>query len=172
MLAESNMVLAWLDDTSGLYRAYPGAVFMQKQLIFNIDPYILFTTKSGGKHALRTRLLRTLNEMTANLDNQSTVLYGDYQYKTSIKQIIPVDFIGGITAQNTHSYSNMYRGSGKPINQMLNLSAYAQAEKKLWKRLTISVGGRLEYFQLNDTITALKQFLEQVPISKLRKPLF
>jgi iron complex outermembrane receptor protein len=28
MLAHSNMALAWLNDSSGLYRAYPGAVFM------------------------------------------------------------------------------------------------------------------------------------------------
>lgn len=172
MIAESNMVLAWLDDTSGLYRAYPGAVFLQKQLIFNVDPYIIFTTKSGGKHSLRTRLLRTLNEMTANLDNQSTVLYGDYQYRTSIKQIIPVDFVGGVTAQHTHSYSNMYRGSGSPVNQMLNLSAYAQAEKKLWKRLTLSVGGRLEYFQLNDSITALKPIFRAGSNFKIHKATF
>lgn len=157
MLSESNMVFAWLDDTSGLYRAYPGATFVQKQLIFNVDPYVLFTTKNGIKHSLRTRLLRTANDITANQGNQSTVLYGDYQFKTSIKQIIPVDFVGGITFQNTYSYAQIYRSSGgDATNELMNVSAYAQAEKKFWKRLTLSLGGRVEYFQLNDSITALK----------------
>lgn len=156
MLQETNMALAWLNDSSGLYRVYPGAMFLQKQLIFNIDPYAVFSGKNGIKHSLRTRLLRTINEMSANQSNQSTVLYGDYQFKTTLKQIISVDFIGGITGQHTHSYANIYIGSGRPINQLLNVSAYAQAEKKFWKRLTISIGGRLEYFKLNDSITAVK----------------
>ena len=172
MVSQSNMVFAWLDDSTGLYRAYPGAAFLQNQLIFNIDPFIIYTTKSGSKHSLRTRLFRTVNELTANQDNQSTVLYGDYQYKTSIKQIIPVDFIGGITAQNTHSYSNIYRASGSPYNQLLNISAYAQAEKKFWKRLTISLGGRLEYFQLNDSITALKPIFRAGTNFKIHKATF
>ncbi len=172
MISQSNMVFAWLDDTSGLYRAYPGAAFLQNQLIFNIDPYIIYSTKAGSKHSLRTRLFRTVNDLSANQDNQSTVLYGDYQYKTSIKQIIPVDFIGGITAQHTHSYSNIYRAAGSPYNRLMNISAYAQAEKKFWKRLTISLGGRLEYFQLNDSITALKPIFRAGTNFKIHKATF
>ena len=32
MLAHSNMIFAWLNDTSGLYRAYPGAVFFTRSI--------------------------------------------------------------------------------------------------------------------------------------------
>jgi iron complex outermembrane receptor protein len=39
---------------------------------------------------------------------------------------------------------------------MLNLSAYTQGEIKVGKRLNLSAGMRLEYFQLNDTNQALK----------------
>ena len=39
---------------------------------------------------------------------------------------------------------------------MLNVSAYTQLEKKIKKTLNLSAGGRLEYFALNDSITALK----------------
>lgn len=172
MVQETNMALAWLNDSAGLYRAYPGAVFLQKQLIFNVDPYVIYTNKRGAKHSLRTRLFRTVNEMSANQSNQATVLYGDYQFKQTLKQIISVDFIGGLTAQHTHSYANIYVGSGKPTNQLLNLSAYAQAEKKFWKRLTISVGGRLEYFQLNDSVTALKPIFRAGSNFKISKATF
>ena len=172
MLQETNMALAWLNDSAGLYRAYPGAVFLQKQLIFNVDPYVIYTNKRGAKHSLRTRLFRTVNEMSANQSNQATVLYGDYQFKQTLKQIISVDFIGGLTAQHTHSYANIYVGSGRPTNQLLNLSAYAQAEKKFWKRLTISVGGRLEYFQLNDSVTALKPIFRAGSNFKISKATF
>ncbi|MDR0801521.1 TonB-dependent receptor [Fluviicola sp.] len=172
MLQETNMPLAWLNDSSGLYRAYPGAIFLQKQLIFNIDPYITYSSKHGAKHSLRTRVLRTVNDMSANQSNQATVLYGDYQFRNTFKQIISVDFVGGITAQHTYSYANIYAGSGRPVNQLLNLSAYAQAEKKFWKRLTISVGGRLEYFQLNDTVTALKPIFRAGSSFKIHKATF
>src|SRR5690554_8153403 len=50
----------------------------------------------------------------------------------------------------------MYVGSGTPNNTLLNLSGYAQIEKKVWEVINLSVGGRLEYFQLNDTETAIK----------------
>lgn len=169
MLQETNMALAWLNDTNGIYRAYPGAVFLQRQLIFNVDPYVTYSSKNGAKHSLRTRLFRTVNEMSANQSNQATVLYGDYQFRNTIKQIISVDFVGGVTAQHTHSYSNIYRANGTPYNTLLNLSAYAQAEKKFWKRLTLSVGGRLEYFQLNDSITALKPIFRAGTNFKLHK---
>lgn len=172
MLQETNMPLAWLNDTNGIYRAYPGALFLQKQLIFNIDPYVTYSSKNGAKHSLRTRLFRTVNEMSANQSNQATVLYGDYQFRNTIKQIISVDFVGGLTAQHTHSYSNIYRSGGSPYNRLLNLSAYAQAEKKFWKRLTLSVGGRLEYFQLNDSITALKPIFRAGTNFKVHKATF
>lgn len=173
MIAESNMTFAWLDDSVGLYRAYPGAAFLQKQLIFNLDPYIIYTSKQGAKHSLRTRVFRTANDITANQGNQSTVLYGDYQYKSIIKQIFAVEFVGGITVQNTYSYAQIYRTSGADAtNKLLNVSAYAQAERKLWKRLTLSAGGRLEYFQLNDSITALKPIFRAGSNFRIHKATF
>jgi hypothetical protein len=38
MLNKTNMVFAWLDDSLGLYRGYPGAVFLEDQVLFNVDP--------------------------------------------------------------------------------------------------------------------------------------
>ncbi|HRP52922.1 MAG TPA: TonB-dependent receptor, partial [Fluviicola sp.] len=172
MLSQSTMPLAWLDDSLNIFRAYPGAIFIQNQFIFNLDPYIVYNSKHGAKHSLRTRVLRTVNEMTANQNSQSTVLYGDYQFKNTIKQLISVDFVGGITAQHTHSFSNMYTGSGRAQNNLLNLSAYAQAEKKFWDRWNISIGGRLEYFQLNDTIRALKPIFRAGTSVKIHKATF
>lgn len=156
MLAHTNMVFAWLNDTSGLYRAYPGAVFLQDQLIFNLDPYVNIFTGTAGKHSIRGRMLRTVNDMSANQSNQATVLYGDYQFQKKYTALRGFQFIGGLTGTHTHSHANIYSGSGSSVNQLLNISAYAQGESKIRQTLNISVGGRLEYFRLNDSITALK----------------
>ena len=126
MIAHSNMVFAWLNDTSGLYRAYPGAVFLQDQFIFNVDPFVNLYTQTNGKHSLRTRILHVDNEMSANQSNKATTLYGDYMFQKTYPQLKNLDFIGGLTTTFTDSYSNIYSGSGTPNNQMLNVSAYTQ----------------------------------------------
>jgi outer membrane receptor protein involved in Fe transport len=156
MFAHSTMPLAWLNDTSGLYRAYPGAIFIQDQFIFNLDPFVNFFTATDGRHSFRSRILHADNEMSANQSNRATTYYGDYMFQKSYPQLKGLDFIGGLTSSFTDSYANIYVGSGSPNNQMLNISAYTQLESKLNKTLNLSVGGRLEYFALNDTITAMK----------------
>lgn len=156
MLAQGNMSFAWLDDSSGLYRAYPGAVFLQDQTIFNLDPFVQLITSTNGNHYLRTRVLHSDNQMTANQDNRATTYYADYMFKRTYKQLNGLDFIGGITSSYVNSFANMYVGSGSPNNRLLNLSAYTQMEKSFNKILNVSAGARLEYFQLNDTVTAIK----------------
>jgi outer membrane receptor protein involved in Fe transport len=152
MKMHTNMPLAWLNDSSGLYRAYPGAIFLQDQLIFNLDPFVHFFSETNGKHYLRGRILRVDNEMSANQSNNATTYYGDYMFKKKYKEFKNLEFVGGLTSTYTNSFANIYTGN----NRMLNLSAYSQFETKLKNILTLSAGGRLEYFQLNDTITALK----------------
>jgi iron complex outermembrane receptor protein len=156
MLQHTNMPLAWLNDSTGLYRAYPGAVFMQDQVIFNVDPFVQLLTQTDGKHYFRTRILHVDNQMSANQSNRSTTYYGDYMFQRSYPELKNLDFVGGITSTFTNSFANIYVGSGSPINQLLNVSAYAQLESKYNKSLNMSAGSRLEYFQLNDSITATK----------------
>ena len=156
MISHTNMSFAWLDDTSGLYRAYPGAIFLQNQTIFNVDPFVQLITETSGHHYLRTRILHNNNEMTANQDNRATTYYADYMFKRSYPQLNGFDFIGGVTGSLVNSYANMYVGSGSPYNDLLNLSAYTQLEKSIKKVLNISAGARMEYFRLNDTVTAMK----------------
>jgi outer membrane receptor protein involved in Fe transport len=156
MYSESPLAFAWLNDSSGLYQGYPGAVFLQNQFIFHVDPFINLITSTEGKHHLRTRILYANNEMTANQSNKATTYYADYMFQKTIASLKGVDFIAGITGKYTDSYANMYVGSGSPNNKFLNMSAYTQLEKKVLNVLNLSIGGRLEYFQMNDSITALK----------------
>ncbi|NBX79599.1 MAG: TonB-dependent receptor [Flavobacteriales bacterium] len=156
MLMHTNMPLAWLNDSSGLFKAYPGAIFLQDQFIFNVDPFVNFFTQTDGKHHLRTRILHVDNKMSANQSNNATTYFGDYMFQKSYPDLKNLDFIGGITSTFTNSFANIYVGSGSPNNQMLNVSAYAQLDSKFNKSLIVSAGGRLEYFRLNDTITATK----------------
>jgi iron complex outermembrane receptor protein len=42
MFSQSVLSFAWLNDSTGLYRAYPGAAFLQDQFIGYLDPFIQF----------------------------------------------------------------------------------------------------------------------------------
>ncbi len=156
MISESPMMFAWLNDTTGLFQGYPGAVFLQKQTIANIDPFIDFKQATGASHKLRGRVLYTDNNITANQSNNSLLYYGDYQFNRSYESLANLEFIGGISGSYTDSYAELYAGSGTPENTLLNISGYGQVEKKMWNIVNLSVGGRMEYFALNDTVTAIK----------------
>lgn len=156
MISESPLIFAWLNDTTGLFQGYPGAVFLQQQTIANIDPYIHLNQATGASHKLRGRLLYTDNEITANQSNNSLLLYGDYQFQRSYEKLANLEFIGGLSGTFTDSYAELYAGSGTPDNTLLNISGYGQIEKKLWEIVNLSVGGRMEYYALNDTVTAIQ----------------
>jgi len=157
MYQKTNMVLAWLDDSSGIFRAYPGAVLLQNQTIYNVDPFITFYSKIGVKHSLRMRYMYTDNEMSMNQSNQTNMYFADYQFKREFTYLKEksFDFIGGVSTQFNDSEALMYGGStGDSTNTLFNLSGYAEVQKKVLDFLNFSVGARAEYFQLNDTITA------------------
>lgn len=157
MYHKTNLVLAWLDDSSGIYRGYPGAVLLQDQFIFNVDPYVEFYSKVGVKHSLKTRVMYTNNQMSANQSNEGIVYYADYQFKKEFKFLEKnsFDFIGGVSSQFNDSRADIYANeTGDVSNEMFTLSGYAEIQKDFFKIVNFSLGGRADYFNLNDTITA------------------
>jgi len=149
MLNKTNMVFAWLDDSLGLNRGYPGAVFLEDQVLFNIDPFIKYTSKNGLSHSLQTRLFKSDNTITNNQSNRGTMYFGEYQIQRKFKSI-DLNFIGGVSANVSESTSRLYAASGSPKNKIVNTSAYLQLDKKLWKILNISGGIRYENFKINE----------------------
>ena len=157
MFQQTALLLAWLDDSSGIYRAYPGAALMQEQTIFYLDPFVTFHSKIGDKHSLRTRAMYTQNDMSSNQSNTSRVYYADYQFKKEFKFLKEqsFDFVGGVSTQFNQTSAELYKNAtGSGTHQLFNLSGYAEIQKDFFKVLNISVGARAEHFNLNDTIKA------------------
>jgi iron complex outermembrane receptor protein len=159
MLNKAPMILAWLDDSTGFYRAYPGAVYLQDQFIFYLDPFINLYASSGTKHSIRARVLHNASDMTNNQSVYSTLIYGDYMFKRSYSFIKDFELIGGISWTQALVTADMYRASGSAFNKQYNISGYVQAENKIRDVITTSVGVRGEYFELNDSISALKPII-------------
>ena len=148
MLNKTNMVLAWLNDSSGLYKGYPGAVFLQHQSIFNVDPFIKYSTANGVSHSLITRIFHTDNEISNNQSNRGTNYFAEYQLQRSFKGL-GLNFTGGLVNNLSYSYSNLYASSGTPNNHIQNNAVYAQLDYKLWTLINLSGGFRYEYFKMN-----------------------
>ena len=169
MLNKTNMALAWLNDSSGLYRSYPGAVLLENQTFFNLDPFIKYDAGNGVTHSLETRIFHTSDIITGNrltgdtvsganrspgdtVSNQSThstVYYAEYQLQKKYPDL-GATFTGGVVGSYITSRSDIYDSSNSHINTVTNLAGYLQLDKKVWDVLNISGGLRYEYYQTND----------------------
>lgn len=149
MFNKTNMVFAWFDDSLGLYKGYPGAVFLQDQTLFNLDPFIKYTSKSGLSHSLQTRVFHSNNIITNNQSNKGTMYFGEYQLQRKFKSI-GMMFTGGVVGNISYSSSKLYASSETPNNKIVNASGYMQLDKKFWHVLNLSGGIRYEYFKMNN----------------------
>lgn len=151
MLQHTPMVLAWLDDTTNFFRAYPGAVLLQDQFIGNLDPFFNYYSRVGFRHSFKARILYNNTHQSNGQNIKSTFIFGDYNFRREYEFLQGLQFIGGLSGQYVISNSNLYTGSGNDINRFSNFSGYAQFEDDLFKTLTISIGMRLEYYNMNGT---------------------
>jgi outer membrane cobalamin receptor len=148
MINRTNMVLAWLNDSNSINKGYPGAVFLEHQTMFNVDPFIKYSTASGVSHSLITRIFHTDNQISGNQSNNGTNYFAEYQLQRKFKGI-GLTFTGGLVNNLSYSYSKLYASSGTPSNTIRNNSIYAQLDYKLWRIINLSGGFRYEFFKMN-----------------------
>jgi iron complex outermembrane receptor protein len=172
MFNHTNLTLAWLNDTSGFYRAYPGAVVLQDQYTFNLDPFLNYYSSAGYKHSFKSRVLYNYIGSSNEQTNRSTVYYADYNFKREYDFLKDFSFIGGLSFQYNDVNSQLYDGSGSPKNHMLNLSGYAEFENSFFNIINFSFGARMEYYSLNDSITEMKPILRAGASLKLMQETF
>ncbi len=156
MYNDTKLALAWLDDSTGFYRAYPGGVLLQKNYLFYLDPYINYFTALGTSHSLKTRFMYSYTNMSNNQSTTSSIIYADYHFKKDYSMPGGFKFIGGITSQYNTVLSDVYIGSGNQFNRLLNVSPYIEVQNKFFQTLNISLGLRLEVFSLNDATADIK----------------
>ena len=149
MLNKTNMVFAWFNDSLGLYKGYPGAVFLENQTLYNIDPFIRLIKANGITHSLVTRIFHSNNVITGNQSNSGTMAYGEYQLQRVFKNL-DFTFTGGVVGNLSKTKAAIYASAGSPENKIVNASGYVQIDKKFWSILNVSGGFRYEYFKMNN----------------------
>ncbi|MBX7182432.1 MAG: TonB-dependent receptor [Bacteroidia bacterium] len=169
MRTHTNFSLIWNNDSSGLYRSYPGTMTLQEIFTFYVDPFFTYVRPSGTKHYLRSRLYYADNENSNNQSNKSLVTYAEYQFQKNFMFIEDFNMTAGIMGQHTNSSSTLYVGTGSGDNQASNAAAYTQLDKKFWKVFNISLGLRYEFFQINNQEVVTKPVFRTGMSLKLAK---
>ncbi len=149
----SKGALLWESYTTGIYRPFPGSDTKTDQITYNIDPYITYYGRiNGNRNTLRTRMFHQNNANTNNQANKSTLYYGEYQFQRKVKSMNDLLFTTGLMGTYSSGQAQLYAGidsTGK--NSYVNAAAYLQIDKKFWKKLNLVIGGRYEFFQVNQS---------------------
>ncbi|MBL4656985.1 MAG: TonB-dependent receptor [Flavobacteriales bacterium] len=160
MQSSNNLSLIWDNDSSGIYRAFPFTVTLQKQTMLYIDPFINYFSKKGFKHSLRSRYFYTKNDVQGNPSNETDMIYTEYQLTKEIESLDGLNVTGGVIMNQVFSSAGISADSISPNkNELRNLATYAQLDKKLWGVLNASLGFRYERFELNDDTPVGKPIL-------------
>lgn len=155
MFDKSPLIMAWFDDTTGFYRGYPGASFLQKQVIFYLDPYLDMVTDLGVHHHFSFRIMNDNSDMTNNQSVLTTSIFGMYEFTKTFEELKDVELIFGASGQGTNTTADIFSSSGSPKNDALNVSIYAELNKEFADVVNFSIGFRGEYYAMNkkDTYT-------------------
>jgi outer membrane cobalamin receptor len=113
---------------------------------FNIDPYINYYTKRGGKYSLRSRYYLTNNTNDKNQGSRAELYYNEFQYQKRFKNNFTMTYGAVYMEQQVIADSLYGRHTGK------NYAGYAQFDYK-FKKLTTSIGLRGEYNRIDTAYT-------------------
>ncbi|MES2761445.1 MAG: TonB-dependent receptor [Bacteroidota bacterium] len=112
----------------------------------NIDPYITYFTKKGGKYSLRSRYYLTNNNNDKNQGSRAELYYNEFQYQKRFKNNFTMTYGAVYMEQQVIADSLYGRHTGK------NYAGYAQFDYK-YKKLTTSIGLRGEYNSIDTAYT-------------------
>ena len=154
-----RLFFLWKNADSA-FMSRPGALSVYSNQRFNIDPYITYTSKFGGKHTIRTRYFLTKNNNESGGINQSAdagLYYGEYQWQKRYRNNFNVT-AGAVGMRQVVTSPYLY---GNHFGK--NLAGYIQADKKFFNRLTLSGGMRVEHYKVDTAETHGGFFLLNPP---------
>ena len=112
----------------------------------NVDPFINYYSKKGGKYSLRSRYYLTNNNNDKNQGSRAELYYNEFQYQKRFKNNFTMTYGVVYMEQQVIADSLYGRHSGK------NYAGYAQFDYK-YRKLTTSLGLRGEYNSVDTSYT-------------------
>ncbi len=131
----------WQNEKEGAYLPFAGSDSEIDFMRLTIDPSITYFDTKGNRHQFLSRYYFINNDQTGNRRSRSDFILGDYQFSRSFEEFGGFDLVAGATGNytktNTETFGNAEYGQ-------YNMAAFAQLDKRLFNKLTISGGARYE----------------------------
>lgn len=150
----------WLDSDTNIYRPFPNSITNMQELTFYIDPFLKYFGPKGSVHNFRNRFFYNNSESSSDQSNMSFTVYNEYQYQKKFRNLGDLVIVAGIMNTYSYAYGQVFSGKLAPDSTTTlgeygtytsdNLAVYTQIEKKFFKRLTVLLGARYEFFTLGD----------------------
>lgn len=151
LLESSPMIFAWFDDSTNFYRSYPGAILLQDKNTWYVDPFVRLLTVGGGMHQLMFRFMSERSSLSNGQFSNTNSLFGKYEFTKSFENLKDLELTGGVSGMGTYSDANIYEASGSNNNDVTNVALYLQLEKDFQDAVTLQIGVRSEYYEINKT---------------------
>jgi iron complex outermembrane receptor protein len=162
MYQENAETYFWYDADTNIYRSFPGSLSKFKMFTFYVDPFLKYYAKNGDVHSLKNRVYYLNSDGLYNQSSLSVTVYNEYQYthKFDLKKTGQLMLVTGVTNIYSYAFGKVFSGKLAPDGTTTlgengtytaeNFAVYAQLEAKFFKRLSVLIGGRYEYYHLAD----------------------
>jgi outer membrane receptor protein involved in Fe transport len=115
-----------------------------------IDPFFNYQDDKGNKHKILARWYKVNNDNGNNQGNFSNFFYGEYQYQKRWEKI-KMNLTTGLVGSYVNVKAPLYGTVGNDKLTGLNYALFLQLDKKFFDKLNLSVGGRLEHYEITST---------------------
>lgn len=120
-----------------------------------IDPFFNYQDDKGNRHKVLGRWYKVDNDNGNNQGNFSNFYYGEYQYQKHWSDINLTLTTGGV-ASYVAVEAPLYGTVGDNKLKGRNLAAFLQLDKKFFNKLNVSLGARLENYEISETKSETK----------------
>lgn len=131
----------WQNGSDGIYRGLDGTFSERNNQRFYADPQITIYDKKQNRHKVFGRFYYINNDNNNNQSNSSNSVYGEYQFSRNFSKM-DLKLTTGAVAYLTNSDSELF---GDVVLRHNNMASYFELDKKLFDRLNVTAGMRLEY---------------------------
>lgn len=145
----------WSGLGTNAYTPYQNTVTVYKDYRFTVDPFVDYYDKAGDQFKFVGRFLNSTNTNSTGQGSVPNKYYAELQYHRKWEfKAFDLNFVTGIV--NDYDDVNPPKGASGSLfgkNNSENFSAYAQTDFKFFKKLTVSVGARWEYFYMRHYVS-------------------
>lgn len=169
----------WNGIDSQAYKPFPHTVTIYKSYRYTVDPFLDYQDKHLNQFKFVGRFFNATNTNNTGQGSVPNKYYAELQYHRKLEfKKFDLNIVTG--AVNDYDDVNPPKGAVGSLfgkNSSYNFSAYLQTDFKFFKKLTISLGARWEYFQMkhygHDSISNRDTLIDaQNSLKQLNYPLF